>query len=279
MKPSPLNFNVFWRTFVLLALLLAAGIFAWVQTLRSLDLEPRAVHEARQLASLVNLTRATLAAQSDGIARLAILKSIDKAEGVQVRPREPTDQWEPFETDRFTRAVGRELRNVIGPEAVIARNVNNKPGLWIGFMLERDPYWLITQAAQTATLSLGTLFSWMGIALLATLLGSAAVASLINRPLRDLSFAASRIREGDLDSRLDENTLTSEIREVNKGFNRMARELAKVEEDRAVMLAGISHDLRTPLARLRLEAEMSVTDEEAKKNIAEDIGQLDAIID
>jgi len=34
------------------------------------------------------------------------------------------------------------------------------------------------------------------------------------------------------------------------------------------MLAGISHDLRTPLARLRLEAEMSVTDEEAKRNMA-----------
>ena len=58
--------------------------------------------------------------------------------------------------------------------------------------------------------------------------------------------------------------MTSEIREVNMGFNRMARELAKVEEDRAVMLAGISHDLRTPLARLRLEAEMSVHDEEAQ---------------
>jgi two-component system osmolarity sensor histidine kinase EnvZ len=44
----------------------------------------------------------------------------------------------------------------------------------------------------------------------------------------------------------------------------MARELAKVEEDRAVMLAGISHDLRTPLARMRLETEMSVADEEAQ---------------
>ena len=88
--------------------------------------------------------------------------------------------------------------------------------------------------------------------------GSVAIARLINQPLRELSFAASRIREGEFESRLDENTLTSEIREVNMGFNRMARELAKVEEDRAVMLAGISHDLRTPLARLRLEAEMSV---------------------
>ncbi|MBE2245238.1 MAG: two-component sensor histidine kinase, partial [Burkholderiaceae bacterium] len=78
---------------------------------------------------------------------------------------------------------------------------------------------------------------------------------------------------------LDENTLTSEIRQVNMGFNRMARELAKVEEDRAVMLAGISHDLRTPLARLRLETEMSVDDEEARRNMALDIDQLDAIID
>ena len=273
-----LAFNVFWRTFVLLAVLLAGGIAVWVQALRAFELEPRAVHEATQIASLVNLTRAALR-QADGITRVSLIKSMDSAASVRVRPREPTDKWETYEMDNFTRLVGRELRAILGADAVVARTVNKQPGLWVGFLIDRDSYWLYTSPAHTATLSTDTLVSWIGIALLATLLGSAAIASLINKPLKQLSFAASRIREGDLDSRLDENTYASEIREVNMGFNRMARELAKVEEDRAVMLAGISHDLRTPLARLRLEAEMSVVDEDARRNMADDIAQLDAIID
>ncbi len=152
-------------------------------------------------------------------------------------------------------------------------------GLWVGFTIEDDPYWLQAEATRIESLTPGTWFVWIGIALLATVLGSVTIARLINRPLQELSFAASRIREGEYESRLDEDTMTHEIRQVNMGFNRMARELAKVEEDRAVMLAGISHDLRTPLARLRLEAEMSVADEEARRNMASDIDQLDAIID
>lgn len=120
--------------------------------------------------------------------------------------------------------------------------------------------------------------TWIGILALSALVG-AAVAKWINQPLSRLSFAASRLKEGEFDSSLNESMLTREIREVNQGFNRMARELAKVEGDRAVMLAGISHDLRTPLARIRLEAEMSVQDQQALKHIADDIDQLDALID
>jgi two-component system osmolarity sensor histidine kinase EnvZ len=106
------------------------------------------------------------------------------------------------------------------------------------------------------------------------------IAGLINRPLKRLSVAASRVREGDFDaSRLDEGGVTGEIREVNIGFNRMAARLAKIEQDRVVMLAGISHDLRTPLARLRLETEMSVTDLDARQHMVSDIEQLDRIID
>jgi two-component system osmolarity sensor histidine kinase EnvZ len=49
----------------------------------------------------------------------------------------------------------------------------------------------------------------------------------------------------------------SEIAAVNRGFNTMAANLRRIEEDRALLLAGVSHDLRTPLARLRLGIEMT----------------------
>ncbi len=270
--------SLFWRTFFLLAILLAGGVFAWTQTFRALEFEPRAVQAAQQIASLVNLSRAALRS-TDGINRVALVKNISRDESVKLVPHEPTDKWEPYEVDRFSRATGAELRASLGPGTLVASTVNGAPGLWVGFDIDKDPYWVLADPTRLGPLAGSTLLLWVSIALMATVLGSVAIARLINQPLRDLSFAASRIREGEFDSRLDENTLTSEIRQVNMGFNRMARELAKVEEDRAVMLAGISHDLRTPLARLRLEAEMSVQDEEAKRNMALDIEQLDAIID
>ena len=270
--------SLFWRTFVLLAILLAGGVFAWTQTFRALEFEPRAVQAAQQIASLVSLSRAALRS-TDGINRVALVKNISSTESVKLIPREPADKWEPYEIDRFSKAIGQELRSSLGPETLVASAVNGSPGLWVGFNIDKDPYWLLADPTRLGPMASSTLLLWVSIALLATVLGSVAIARLINKPLRDLSFAASRIREGEFDSRLDENTLTSEIRQVNMGFNRMARELAKVEESRAVMLAGISHDLRTPLARLRLEVEMSVQDEEAKRFMAMDIDQLDAIID
>ena len=94
------------------------------------------------------------------------------------------------------------------------------------------------------------------------------------------ALAASRVREGRYrDTALDERVKTPEIREVNVGFNRMAERLAKVEQERRLMLAGISHDLRTPLARLRLETELSVPDTQAQEAMVADIAQLDEIID
>ncbi len=278
MATKRLALSLFWRTFFLIALLLVSGVFAWTQTFRALEFEPRATQQAQQIAGLVNLVRSALLA-SDGINRVALIKGISAQKTLKLAPREPVDKWEPYETDRASRAIGHELRAQLGADTMVASSVNGAPGLWVGFSIEKDPFWLQADPTPIGPISWNSLVLWVSMALLATVLGSAAIARLINQPLKELSFAASRIREGEYDSRLDENTLTSEVRQVNIGFNRMARELAKVEQDRAIMLAGISHDLRTPLARLRLETEMSVQDDEAKQNMALDIDQLDAIID
>ena len=283
--PAPLDMrlrrgvSLFWRTFFFLALLLLGSIVAWLQTFRSLESEPRAIQSAQQLASLVNLSRAALR-YSDSIARVTLIKTLAEEEHVRITTREPEDVFQLFEKDDLGDLISEELKSRLGDSTVVARAVNGKNGFWVGFSIDGDAYWLLTDPSRVGPSRKSTWIIWLIIAAVLSLAGAAFIARLINQPLRELSFAASRMRDGDFDaSRLDEKVATSEIREVNIGFNRMAAQLSKVEQDRVVMLAGISHDLRTPLARLRLETEMSVADEDARAHMAADISQLDAIID
>jgi two-component system osmolarity sensor histidine kinase EnvZ len=275
---SPWRLSLFWRTFFLLALLLIGSILAWLQTLRSLEFEPRAIQTAQQIASLVNLSRAALI-HSDSIARVSLIKTMTEQESVRIVPREPGDRFEPFERDALGQRIAQELSARLGPGTELANSVNEEEGLWVGFAIDGDNYWMRTNRDRFNRTAGRTWIVWLITAAALSLAGAALIARLINRPLKELSFAASRVREGDFDaSTLDETVATSEIRAVNIGFNRMSQKLAKIEQDRAIMLAGISHDLRTPLARLRLETELSVTDDEARANMAADITQLDAII-
>ncbi|MES2717226.1 MAG: ATP-binding protein [Pseudomonadota bacterium] len=279
MTQQKVALSLFWRTFFLLLLLLVATVAAWAFTWRTVDASAwMAPRNVPHLTSLLRLSAEALRA-GDRAERPALLAGLAKREGLLLQPRNVADVWTtPAEGGSLATLAG-ELRRRLGPELVVASSLNGMPGLWFGFVVEREAWWLQTPAALMPSPPDRHDLLWVLGSVLATLVGVVLIAQQINRPLRQLSFAASRIRGGEFDSRLDETTITSEIREVNMGFNRMARELAKVEEDRAVMLAGISHDLRTPLARLRLEAEMSVVDDEARSNMANDIDQLDAIID
>lgn len=275
----PREVSLFWRTFFMLSLLLLGCIVAWLQTFRALEFEPRVLQSAQQLASLVNLSRAALV-HSDAIARVSLVKTLADEESVRIAPREPSDTYRPYDGDALSQEVAERLKTRLGPGTVVAREVNGTTGLWIGFSIDNDPYWLLTDPSRLGLVAGTTWLIWLGTAAVLSLAGAALIARLINKPLKNLSFAASRLREGDFNaSQLSEVVATSEIREVNIGFNRMAQRLSKIEQDRALMLAGISHDLRTPLARLRLETEMSVSDPQAREHMAADIEQVNAIID
>lgn len=271
--------SLFWRTLLLLAMLLLGSTFTWYQTFKALEYEPRAIQAAQQIASLVNLTRAALL-YSDSIQRVSLIKTLAEQEKVRILPREPADKFERFSSSQLDERITAELINRLGPGTVVASSVNGEQGLWVGFTIDGDSYWLLMDPSRLRPLWGAAWTIWLLSAGALSLMGAAMIAGLINAPLKQLSLATTRVREGDFDApTLDEHAATKEIREVNIGFNRMAEQLAKIELDRTEMLAGISHDLRTPLARLRLEAELSVSDPDAREQMVADIAQLDAIID
>jgi two-component system, OmpR family, osmolarity sensor histidine kinase EnvZ len=277
--PGRLKLNLFWRTFFLLALLILCSNLAWLQMFRTQEYEPRILRNAHQIATVVNLTKTALM-HSDAIARVALLKMLADEEDVSIQTREPGDRIVPFGSSGMEQQLIEELVKRLGAGTVIASRVNETDGLWVGFQMERDSYWLQMDPERLRPLGGSAWLTWLGITLALSLGGAAMMAGLINRPLKRLSFAASQVRDGHFNhATLDEHAATSEIREVNIGFNRMAERLATIEQARALMLAGISHDLRTPLARLRLETELSVTNLETRDLMAADIAQLDAIID
>ena len=271
--------SLFWRTFILLALLIFFSNLAWLQMFKTQEYEPRILRNAHQIATVVNLTKTALK-NSDEIARLSLIKMLADEEDVRIQLREPTDRIVAFTDSSMDSRLVDEMVKRLGPGTAVASSVNDEEGLWIGFAIERDSYWLQMDPSRLKPLGGSAWLMWLSFTTALSLVGAAVMAGLINRPLKRLSYAASRVREGHFHgAHLDEGAATSEIREVNIGFNRMAERLAKIEAERALMLAGISHDLRTPLARLRLETELSVGDPQTRELMVADIEQLDDIID
>ncbi|RUO42771.1 two-component system sensor histidine kinase EnvZ [Aliidiomarina taiwanensis] len=114
--------------------------------------------------------------------------------------------------------------------------------------------------------------------------GGAWFARWLTRPLRRLQQAAFDMSRGVYNQKLPEAGV-SEVRSVTRAFNHMAHSMEKLEADRSLLLAGISHDLRTPLTRIRLAAEMlAPTGEAAEQDpmfagIVHDIDDMNAIVD
>ncbi|WP_206486254.1 two-component system sensor histidine kinase EnvZ [Thalassotalea sp. G2M2-11] len=101
----------------------------------------------------------------------------------------------------------------------------------------------------------------------------------LNRPLRALQSAAHDVGRGDFPPPLIERG-TTEVVSVTQAFNHMSKGIKQLEDDRNLLMAGISHDLRTPLTRIRLATEMmSKEDEFLKEGIEADIDDMNTIID
>ncbi|EPJ3743229.1 two-component system sensor histidine kinase EnvZ [Proteus mirabilis] len=99
-----------------------------------------------------------------------------------------------------------------------------------------------------------------------------------NRPLHEVEYAARRIGKGVIPPPIPESG-TAEMRSIIRAFNQMSSDIRSLDNDRTLVMAGVSHDLRTPLTRIRLATEMmSPEDSYLADSINKDIEDCDAII-
>lgn len=271
------RWGLFGRTFLLLTGLMLASLAAWLQAFRNMEIEPQAHQMAQQIVTAVNITRAALV-YSAPIRRRFLLLDLATNEGIQIYPRDASDRTEPLPDTTLMRWVSAQISNRLGPNTQIQWAVNDMPGLWVSFSIEGDNYWAVLERARTEKHDGVQWLGWGLAALLLSLMGAAVIVGFVNRPLSRLARATQALSRGETPPPLPEDTGPDEIRIVNASFNRMVAELDRAEADRALMLAGISHDLRTPLARIRLEAEMSPMSEEARDGIDHDLAQIDHTI-
>lgn len=120
---------------------------------------------------------------------------------------------------------------------------------------------------------------WIHLALtLATVIAVAVIAvRFVTRPIQRLAEAAEAFGR-DLDSAPLEETGPTESRRAAETFNRMQERLRRLIAERSRALAAVSHDLRTPLTRLRLRAEL-VEDEQLRRQINADIDDMQAMVE
>lgn len=271
-----MRLSLFWRTFALIGLLIAVSFAAWHQIYRVLEREPQASRFAWEIAAIVNLTRAALISSS-GERRNALLIDLARNEGVRVFPLEPQDQVEPWPDLDVGLMAEAKLQELLGPRTIVAGRVNGERALWVSFEIEGDLYWLIADPKRLER-QLGG--NWLQITLIAvglTLAGALLISRRVNRPLANLATAIDRLSRGESPARLAEDGPT-EISTLNQRFNQLAGDLQAVEADREIVLAGVSHDIRTPLTRLRLEIEMSQLAAGAKDSMIEEIERIDQIV-
>ena len=271
-----LRISLFWRTFLMLAALIVASLVATLGTARLLDPAPLEQRLAWELATVLNLTRSALISADAG-RRLMLLDELAREEGVRVLPLEPGDRIDTSATGLRLRTIEPQLRQLLGEPTQVAGRVNDIDGVWISFGIDGDAYWLILPRSRIERQFGPSLHLLGAIALSLSLIGAVVLSRLVNRPLAALARALGAVSRGRQPPALPE-TGPTEIAALNRRFNRMSADLVALERDRTIALAGISHDIRSPLARLRMEIELAAIDEAQREAMAGDIERIDRIV-
>jgi two-component system, OmpR family, osmolarity sensor histidine kinase EnvZ len=242
------------RNIVLMATMLLLGQLLATILISLLVISPQARRVAAIVANNVRMVGATLDALHQGLPsdeRTRFIARINASGAFRIQPgfgEPPGADGRPtlIETT-VLRALAADLRQ---QDDMVWRGGGQTP-LWVRLRLGQQGYYWISVAPSPGWTPNGALFGSVALALALSLAAGLVLQRRINRPLAALSVAVDAMP----DTRLVEHLASdapAEIAEVARSFKAMAARLAAQDANRTLMLAGISHDLKTPLAKIRL---------------------------
>ncbi|ADH97815.1 sensor histidine kinase [Salisediminibacterium selenitireducens] len=150
----------------------------------------------------------------------------------------------------------------------VSHPVRDETGGTAGFVVMKEKEAVLTEANEQYTL----LAIVAGAVILFGVLVTAVMARRLSMPIQEAANAAQRVRGGDYETTVPASTGIEEVDELNRSFSEMTRQLSDAEQLRKELLAGVTHELKTPITAITglLEAvqEGVVEGEEAEEFLA-----------
>ena len=230
----------------------------------------------REYARLTVL-QSELAFSSSGDEDTRLARRLAGATSIQVATPENLHEGTVLLSQPVVSRFREELEERLDEPVTVRLEDSRQPVLWVSAP-SFGGQWLRVPMEFFRDYDRYLLLGWGVTVPLLAIIGGLLIARGLNLPLRRLARVALKVGRGEAVPVLDTTIGPEEIQAVNAAFNRMASDLQQAQRDRALLLAGVSHDLRTPLTRLRLSAEF-MQDEELAGGIIEDIEDMDAILD
>ncbi|MCE2915655.1 MAG: HAMP domain-containing histidine kinase [Rubrivivax sp.] len=259
-----------------LSLALHMGVMAlWMQSLSG-DM-------TRAVAGRVMLARQML--EREPVAgRDALAAALVQPHFALQRRTEPADEGRrhlppPMQTtfDALRELVGPDVRVSLPAESISLGRPGEGGILRFDFLLSNgEPWRAATRLEPPVAALLGTGLGWLLLVALAVFAALALGARFIARPLAQLA-ARLEAQGATLQALPPPRGGASELHTLTQSFNRLVAAVHRAEGDRQHLLAGVSHDLRTPLARLRLRIETQLDDSQHQPLSNALLADVDAI--
>lgn len=213
--------------------------------------------------------------------RTDYIRRLDQASALRIEPAPMTvssnrDEWP--DGPQLRQFLG-DIQSRLPQDMTVVWRSGTATHIWIHAHIGNDAYWIGLPAGRPLR---ETIWTFMVVIVAAigvlVLIGSLLIQRRINRPLARLGEGVRQIGAGGHPDTLPADGPV-ELSRLVEQFNAMAGTLRRNEEDRAIMLAGISHDIRTPLTKLRLRLAMQHPRDPAFEAATDGyIGQINAII-